>query len=191
MADFKELTRLLTADLYRYTGRSSRAALLRELVLGDTFKYVFWFRVCRNLRGRGAYRFTLYPLARWFWRRYTYRFGIDIPLMTDIGPGLYLPHFGGIVINHDCRLGSNCTLSHGVTIGKTNRGERAGCPAVGDNVFIGPGAVIIGAIRVGNDVAIGANSVVTRDVPDSAVVAGAPARVLSLSGSAGYVSRAC
>ena len=85
------------------------------------------------------------------------------------------------------KIGKNCNISQGVTIGQSNRGKRAGVPVIGDSVFIGPGAKIFGAITIGNNVAIGANAVVTSDVPDNAVVAGIPARILSLLGSAGYV----
>ncbi|MFC2064935.1 serine O-acetyltransferase [Chloroflexota bacterium] len=72
-------------------------------------------------------------------------------------------------------------------MGKANRGEREGYPVIGDNVYIGPGAKIIGKVHVGNNVAIGANCVVTKDVPDNAVVAGVPGRVISMKGSEGYV----
>jgi serine O-acetyltransferase len=76
-----------------------------------------------------------------------------------------------------------------VTLGEANRGDRRGCPVLGDNVYIGPGAKIVGAVRIGNDVAIGANCVVTKDVPDHSVVVGIPGRVISQEGSAGYVNR--
>ena len=69
------------------------------------------------------------------------------------------------------------------------RGERAGIPTVGDNVYIGPGAKMFGKIVIGNNVAIGANAVVTRDVPENAVVVGIPARVISFEGSKGYINQ--
>ena len=70
-----------------------------------------------------------------------------------------------------------------------NRGKKKGYPQLGDNVYIGPGAKIIGAIRIGNNVAIGANCVVTKDIPDNAVVVGIPGKVISNQGSVGYVNR--
>jgi serine O-acetyltransferase len=76
-----------------------------------------------------------------------------------------------------------------ITLGQTKRGPRRGAPTIGDNVYIGPGARIIGAVVVGNNVAVGANCVVTEDVPDNAVVVGVPARVVSSEGSSGYVNR--
>ena len=77
----------------------------------------------------------------------------------------------------------DCNLSQGVTIGIGGRGERRGVPRVGDRVYFGPGAKVFGPIVVGDDVAIGANSVVNRDVPPRAVAVGVPFRVVSLEGS--------
>ena len=76
-----------------------------------------------------------------------------------------------------------------MTIGQSNRGDRRGVPTIGSRVYIGPGAKIIGNIQIGNNVAIGANAVVTKDVPDNAVVAGIPARIISMDGADGYVDR--
>lgn len=75
-----------------------------------------------------------------------------------------------------------------MTIGVNGRGEKSGVSKVGDRVFIGPGARLFGAIKIGNDVAIGANSVVTKDVPDRAVVMGVPAKIINFNGSQEYVS---
>ena len=116
-----------------------------------------------------------------------FRFGISIPPNTSIGAGFYIGHFGGIVVHHDVQIGVNCNLSQGVTLGLSSRGDRFGCPTVGDDVYIGPGAKIFGRITIGDRAAIGANAVVTRDVPESAVVVGSPARVVSGQGSAGYI----
>jgi serine O-acetyltransferase len=79
----------------------------------------------------------------------TIRFGIGISYKTQIGPGLYIGHQGGIVINEQVVIGKNCNLSQQVTIGVSRRGERAGVPTMGDNVYIGPGAKIFGKIQVG------------------------------------------
>jgi serine O-acetyltransferase len=146
-------------------------------------------RTCRFAREHALCRYTVYRFAHFMFMRYTYKFGISIPFETSIGSGFYIGHFGGIVVNERSVIGKNCNISHGVTLGEANRGERKGCPVIGDNVYIGPGAKIVGAVRIGNDVAIGANSVVTKDVPDHSVVVGIPGRVISQDGSAGYVNR--
>lgn len=93
------------------------------------------------------------------------------------------------MISAGADIGENCNISQGVTIGVVNRGPKAGAPSIGDRVYIGPGAKIIGNIKIGNDVAIGANAVVTKDIPDNAVAVGVPAKVISYEGSAGYINR--
>jgi serine O-acetyltransferase len=185
---YSEYKTLVSADLYRVTGEVSVGKLLRELLLGEGFKFCFWFRTCSWLRVHSL-RPVLYPLAWLILRHYRYKLGISIASGTEIGPGLYIGHFGGIVVHGKVIIGKNCNLSHGVTLGIKNRGENAGCPTVGDNVYIGPGAKIFGAITIGNHAAIGANAVVTKDVPENGVAVGIPAKVISQEGSAGYVNR--
>ena len=117
-----------------------------------------------------------------------FKFGIQISHEAEIGPGFYIGHFGQIVVNGSVKIGKNCNISQGVTIGVSNRGKHAGVPVVGDNVYIGPGAKIIGNVMVGNNVAIGANAVVTKNIPDNGVAVGVPATVVSYNGSRGYVN---
>jgi serine O-acetyltransferase len=113
--------------------------------------------------------------------------GIDIHHSCEIGKGLYIGHFGGIFLASGVRMGDYCNLSQDVSIGWAGRGEKRGCPALGDRVYVAPGAKIIGKITVGNDVAIGANAVVTKDLPDNAVAVGVPAKVISHEGSADFI----
>ncbi len=121
-------------------------------------------------------------------RHYETKFGISISDVVNIGSGLFIGHFGGIVVHDDTVIGRDCNISQGVTIGITNRGERKGVPIIGDRVYIAPGAKIIGGILIGNDAAIGANCVVTKDVPEHAVVVGVPGKVVSDKGSEGYIN---
>ncbi len=186
---YKEYKYLILSDLYRITGKVGFGLLLREIVFGESYKYLFWMRTCRYTVANNLLKYTIYPFSRCILTRLTYKFGIAIPLFTEIGSGFYIGHFGGIVISHEARIGKNCNISQGVTIGQANRGKNKGCPQLGDNVYIGPGAKIIGAIRIGNNVAIGANSVVTKDIPDNSVVVGIPSKVISSQGSLGYVNR--
>lgn len=186
---YSEYRHLVGSDLYRTTGRSDLPALLRAVLFGGVYKYVFWMRTCRYAHGHALLRYSIYPFAKAMLYHFRHKFGIDIPFITDIGPGFYIGHFSCIFVNERCVIGRNCNISQGVTIGTSNRGERAGNPVIGDNVYIGPGAKVIGAIRIGNHAAIGANSVVTHDVPDHAVVVGVPGRIISNKGSAGYINR--
>jgi serine O-acetyltransferase len=121
--------------------------------------------------------------------RFTYKLGISIPFSTEIASGFYIGHFGGIIINGESVIGKNCNISQGVTLGQSSRGKNKGCPILGDNVYIGPGAKIVGAVKIGNNVAIGANCVVVKDIPDNSVVVGIPGNVISQDGSVGYVIR--
>lgn len=97
--------------------------------------------------------------------------GLDVPSHTEIGPGLYIPHPVGTVVSAR-RIGSNVTLVSGVTLGM--RGDGA-FPTLGDNVYVGAGARILGGIVVGDDVNIGANAVVLKDVPAGVTAVGIPA----------------
>lgn len=186
---FKEYRFLVFSDLYRITGNARRWPLVGYLFRGESFRYNFWLRTCAYAKTHPLLRYTIYPLARLMLGHLTYKLGISIPIGTSIGSGFYIGHFGGIVVSQKATIGRNCNISQGVTIGRANRGRNKGYPTLGDNIYIGPGAVIAGCVRIGNNVAIGANCVVTRDVPDNAVVAGVPGKVISWDGSTGYVNR--
>lgn len=112
--------------------------------------------------------------------------GIWISPKCDIGPGLYIAHFGGVIIG-PCRIGANCNIGHGVTVGKSGRGSALGDPVIGDRVNLAPGSQVLGAVVIGNDVLVGANAVVVRSVPERGVAGGIPAKVISWEGAFGYV----
>ena len=120
----------------------------------------------------------LSPLALFFYRWNANISQAVIGRNAQFGPGLIILHSNGIVINSNVRAGSNLTLEHQVTIGA----EKGLSPILGDNVFIGAGAKIIGAVYVGSDVKIGANAVVTRDLPDGATAVGIPAKIVRIYG---------
>jgi len=100
-----------------------------------------------------------------------------IDVQASIGPGLYIGHIGGVHINPQAVLGKNCDVAHRVTIGTSAMG-RSGAPILGDNVYIGTGATLIGKIRVGNGAKIAANTLVISNVPEGATVMGVPGRVI-------------
>lgn len=117
-----------------------------------------------------ALRIALEPLYRLAYLLVQVLWGIELPRRARIGPGLFIAHFGGVVVSERAVIGANCNLSQQITIGVGGKGARAGAPVIGDDVFIAPGARVFGAIRIGNNAAIGANAVVYKDVPDNAVV---------------------
>lgn len=168
------------ADYYRrWSGMKSRARLFKILHLmfavfiSPTFATIFWYRVTSVIPPPVRY-FTYV-----FYKLNSYVTGIQIPIGTKVGKGLTFPHYSCIVISKRAMIGENCTIFQGVTLGKT----RKGCPIIGDNVTICANSTVIGKIRIGNNVLIGAGSVVIDDVPDNAVVVGNPAKVVSYNGA--------
>lgn len=170
----------VAADLARYDGARGLRGFLAVYATMAGFRVTFWYRVARHA---GLKNRILGKLFTFWLMRYQHQSGIQLNPGTDIGPGLYMPHFGSIVINPRSRIGRNCYLSHDVTIGKAHTGPRKGEPQIGDDVFIGPGAKILGRLTIGDNAAIGANSVVLSDVPANCFAAGAPAKVISETGA--------
>lgn len=190
---YKQFKEFVIADATRYLGTSSTnggGKILRicRLYIGSIgFRYTCWMRLCCYLRTR-KYLFPLYVLGRLSLTHISHKSGIQIHPATQIDKGFYISHFGTMVINVKSVLGKNINISPGVNIGQANRGKHKGTAVIGDNVYIGPGAKIVGAVRIGNNVCIGANAVVTHDVPDNACVTGVPAQVISMDGAEGYVN---
>ena len=102
--------------------------------------------------------------------------GIELPCEVEIGSNFVIDHFGGIIVNGSTRFGNNCRIRSGVVIGLKHANQSA-APAIGNNVDFGAGAKALGAITIGNNVLIGTNAVVTKDVPDNSIAVGVPAVV--------------
>jgi serine O-acetyltransferase len=114
--------------------------------------------------------------------------GIELPCEVELGRNFIVDHFGGIIISGHAKFGDNCRIRSGVVIGlRYVEDERA--PIIGNNVDIGSGAKILGAIRVGNNVLIGANAVVIMDIPDNCIAVGVPAAVKRRGMSARFGQR--
>ena len=176
------------ADVYRYEGGSSLRHFWHAWRTEPGLRIICWLRLTACLRSYRWTRWGFYHVAAYIHHKLAVKYGVYIDPLTEIGGGLHLAHPCCIIINRRVRLGRNCNLAHSVTLGSTNRGERSGNPVLADRVFVGAGAVVIGAIKIGSDAAIGANAVVTKDVPSGAVVAGVPAQIISMGGSACYVN---
>lgn len=154
-----------------------------------------WIAHDRSWTRHGFWALVLYRFGRW---RYSIAFrparvpfsglykllkflsemllGVELPCEAVIGSRFVIEHTGAIVISGDARFGDDCIIRQGVTVGLRHRGVR-GSPHLGDRVDIGAGAKLLGPIRIGNDVAIGANAVVLCDVPDNSIAVGVPARI--------------
>ncbi|WP_246302755.1 serine O-acetyltransferase [Paenibacillus plantarum] len=178
----------LRADIHRYVKVGNHISLLSKmkmLILHEPMWYLIIYRAGSYVKDHvkiPVIKQLLYIILYILHKFFSVVMGIQIPLGTKIGKGVYLPHYGTIVVHQDTIIGENCNIGQGVTIGIAGRGEKKGVPQIGNKVYIAPGAKIIGKIVIGNNVMIGANSVVTKDVPDNAVVAGVPAKIISYKG---------
>lgn len=179
---------LILDDLYRYTAtkKPSFSMLICSYLKIPGFRYMFWLRLTRYFSS-STYLKPLFIYCRLRLGHFSYKFGIDIPYSTTIGKGFYIGHFSCIVVSPEAIIGNNVNISQGVTIGHTSRGGRKGAAIIGDNVYIGPGAKIVGRVFIGNNVAIGANAVVTSDLPSDSVAVGIPAKIISSNGADEYI----
>ena len=177
-----EWCRLLYLDYrrYRVAGHSAGATIF--LMQG------FWascvYRACHALVDwvpAGAPRAAAKTLAAILQKVVEIVTGICLPRDATIGAGVYLPSFGAVILGRGS-IGENCSIEQNVTLGIAGRGEERGRPTIGNRVFIGAGAMIVGKIAIGDDAYIFPGSVVTRPVPPRAVVMGYPARVVSYDG---------
>ncbi len=129
-----------------------------------------------------------YAWYKFWFHKTSIKLGFSIPL-NIFGPGLSIAHYGTIVVNPAAKVGKNCRLQEGVNIGATNGSSLA--PQIGNNVFIGTGAKIIGDIFIADDVAIGANAVVVKSINESGVTyGGVPAKKISSNNSHSNLSPA-
>jgi len=168
------------ADLRRYP----RRPFLKEQSAWAVSVYRFGRRVDRRKTG-----FLKWLGGRWYWLAYRVvetLTGISIPKSVAVGPGLRIYHFGNVFVHADVKIGANCTLRQGVTIG--NRHEGGPVPVLGDGVDLGAYAQVLGGVRIGNGAKIGAMSVVLCDVPPGATAVGIPAKLIQRKDEGGKMN---
>lgn len=151
-------------DYYRMTGKRWTLKSYIDLLFHYELRYLALIRSPKNKLN------TLRVL------RAARKYGLEI-LSVRIGDGLYLGHAHNINVHPQAVIGKNCNLNKGCTIGRENRGRRNGAPVLGDNVWVGTNAVVVGAVHVGSDVLIAPNAYVNFDVPDHSIVMGNPAAI--------------
>lgn len=164
---------VIQKDLYRYAGLVGFKGFLKGW-LTPGFRYMFLLRKTSQYKKYSPF-WCLFALLK---RKYTYKYGFQIPYYTNIGEGFYIGHCGTIVINGKAKIGKNCNITHNVTIGQANRGKLKGYPTIGNNVWIGTGSVIVGNIIIGSNVLIAPNSYVNFNVPDHSMVIGNPGKII-------------
>lgn len=165
---FKNIREDIRYKAEDYYGSATFGTILKTLVTEGTipvlvFRAANFFFTCR-----------LFPIG-WFLKVFNeIIFGLVIGPKASIGPGFSIAHASGIVIHRHARIGSHFRIQHQVTIGQRNHKV----PVIGNNVFCGCGAKVLGAITIGDNVKIGANAVVVHDVPSDCTVVGIPAKVV-------------
>lgn len=179
------MNNIIKSDLYRYLGKTDYINLVKAFILIPGFRYTYFMRKANKYK-----RFSLGGIYHLILRHYSIKYGIQIPAGTKIGKGFYIGHFGNIIVNIKTEIGTNCNISQGVTIGQTNRGKLKGTPNIGNRVWIGTNAIIVGAITIGDNVLIAPLTYVNFDVPDNSIVIGNPAKIIQRdSATEGYINR--
>ena len=168
----KEMNEYIRQDMKRNLvsggGAKSKIQILlnpRLLFTANLRHYEYWAN-----RKKGPLAMVMTAWHYLIHKHLSYKLGFTL-YKNQFGPGLYIMHYGTIVVNPKCRIGANCNINAGVNIGM-------GGSIIGDNCYIAPGAKIIKPVHIGNNVMIGANAVVTKDIPDDCVVAGIPAKII-------------
>lgn len=170
-------------DLHRYMYEDREKEYLNDGSLRSWVSLHFNPRIkfIKNLRyyefyanrPRTLFNVIMTCLFYYYHKKLSYKLGYTI-YKNNFGPGLFIGHYGTIVVNKDARIGADCIINVCVNIG----GNSDGVPQIGHNVYIGPGAKIFGNITIGDNVTIGANAVVNHSFPSNVVIAGVPARII-------------
>lgn len=164
---------IVLKDLWRYEGVNchKKCVQLKYRFFVPGFRYSYLLRKCQSCK----------PFVRWFYRlclrRCSLKTHIQIPWHTTIGEGLYIGHWGTIVINPEAVIGKNFSCAGSILIGNS-QGKRAGTPVIGNNVRMGQFSVVVGGVHIGNDVVIAPGAFVNFSVPDNSIVIGNPAKVI-------------
>jgi serine O-acetyltransferase len=167
-------------DIRAATERDPARPTVLEVVFAYPGVHAIWgHRISHWLWNRGA-RLAARTFAE-VTRIYT---GVEIHPGAVLGSGLFIDHATGVVIGETAEVGDDVTIYHGVTLGGSGVDTGKRHPTIGDRVIIGAGAKVLGAIKIGDDSRIGANAVVVKEVPSSAVVVGVPGQIISRVGPA-------
>ncbi len=174
----KELLKLIKMDTIAYDNALSLNNLKFKHIMyrylrTPGFKVTTNMRLCKYLETKKLLR-PLYLLMRLKYRRLQVKYGIQIGHQLQVGGGISVNHYNGIVIGSSTVIGENFNIRNNVTIGHSKHKT----PIIGHDVTVGAGAIIIGGITIGNNVTIGAGSVVTKSFPDNVIIAGNPAKVI-------------
>lgn len=148
-----------------------------EVLLYPSFKALIYYKIAHYF-----YSKKRYLIARYISEKAKRKTGIEIHPGATIGKGLFIDHGAGVVIGETAIIGDNVTMFHGVTLGGTGKEKGKRHPTIGNNVFIGCGAKILGNVTIGDNVKIGANAVILKDIEANTTVVGVPGIIVKRNG---------
>lgn len=177
---WKDTKMYIKKDIYRNIGKYNFKTFLKYMFLCKTpISLLIYFRMCyffSKKNNKNILQKIIHCFCYLRFNKLKRICGIELNQHTSIGYGLRLPHCGGIVIHPNSVIGNNCEIMQGVTIGNNILKSRTEVPIIGNEVLICSGAKIIGAVKIGDIVVIGANAVVNKDVDNNSIVVGIPAK---------------
>lgn len=182
-----KLFKLIKTDYLKY--KKYGGNFFSIIFFTQGFWAIFQYRIAHYVYQSNLFLLTFFlKVLCFFWQKTIEIItGISIPSSVEIGNSFYVGHFGGIILNSKCKIGNNCNISQGVTIGVSGRGINRGVPIIMDNVYIGANSVVAGKIIVEDNSLIGANSLVVNDVEKGTTVLGVPAIKINNNSSEGYI----
>ena len=163
-----EIKKRISEDLFRYTGGKKISFISKKRLYG--FSYLKVWRKA-NYYKNNRFLFFLFGYRLY---KMSIKYGFQISPHASLGRGIYIGHFGTLVIGNEVSVGNNVNFGVNVVVGRQNRGEKMGSPTIGDNVWIGSGSIIVGKISIGSNVLIAPNSYINFDIPSDSIVIGAP-----------------
>jgi len=166
------------SDLMRIKGKYDGKTFIKTYFTNKNFRFQYAFRLCHQT---GIVKI----IGKVLWKLNRTRHMINLPLSVEVGYGLLISHEAPIISNGTTKIGNNVNISQFVTIGSNEKHAAT----IGDNTYIGPNVCIVEDVHIGNNVTIGAGSVVTKDIPDNATAAGNYAKVLNFNNPSRYVNK--
>lgn len=161
-------------DLFRYQGNDWHKWSVRLLYLYKPHtRYMWIFR---------HHQFASNKFSRFFWKvmlqRAKFKTGVQIPVGTTVGRGFRMLHFGNVVVHPNAVIGDNCNIAEGVLIGESFLHGASGVPSLGNNCCLFANSIIMGGVKLGNNVLVAPGAFVNFDVPDNSIVIGNPGKII-------------
>ena len=149
------------------------------------YRFVRMKRICERWRNKNR---IIYSFLWIVYHRMQIKYATEIPVQVEIGSGFKIRHLGGIVINPNVKIGNNVDILNGVLLGQQDRGKKEGAPIIGNDVFIGTNAIIVGKVSIGDNVLIAPGAYINFDVPKNSIVLGNPGKIIeALNATEGYI----